>query len=64
MTEEVYISWPDKVVFVPSPNYKSLFYAAKAYIDECPCDPDIHYNQEQAWNNYQKILKDEGIDKA
>ena len=36
---------------------KNLFNKAKAYIDECPCDPDIYPDQLKAWNEYQEELK-------
>lgn len=35
-------------------KYRQLFLAAKRYIDESPCDPDITADQIQAWQHLQK----------
>jgi nitrate/nitrite-specific signal transduction histidine kinase len=35
---------------------RELFNAAKKYIDESPCDPDIYPEQLKAWEEYQKLL--------
>ena len=43
-------------------KYKELFEAAKLYIDESPCDPDIYTKQLEAWTAYQKLLDDEQKD--
>ena len=36
---------------------EKAFSAAKAYIDECPCDPDIYPEQLNAWSEYQSVLQ-------
>ena len=36
---------------------KELFLAAKNYIDESPCDPDIYPEQYKAWVKYQDSLR-------
>ena len=41
-------------------NYwKQRCLAAEAYIDETPCDHDIHYDQHNAYLNWQKIKDEE-----
>lgn len=35
------------------------FNAAKNYIDESPCDPDITIKQLEMWNKYQELLTKE-----
>lgn len=40
-----------------SEKYKELFLAAKEYIDNNPCDPDITDAQIQAWIKYQALLE-------
>ena len=35
----------------------ALFNAAKNYIDNSPCDPDIYPEQLEAWRKYQQLLK-------
>ena len=39
-------------------KYKELWELADKYINESPCDPDIYPKQWEAWNNYQKKLKE------
>lgn len=34
--------------------YKRAFEAARAYIDKCPCDPDIYPDQWAAWQKYEQ----------
>ena len=42
-------------------KYRPLFKAAKKYIDESPCDPDIYPQQLEAWNTYQSLMNRAGI---
>ena len=39
-------------------KYKELWELADKYINESPCDPDIYPKQWEAWNYYQKKLKE------
>lgn len=39
-------------------EYKALFEAAKKFIEESPCDPDIYKEQLEAYEKYQDLLKE------
>ena len=38
-------------------KYRQLFLAAKRYIDESPCDPDIYPAQLEAWQHFQNLME-------